>query len=221
MADERPVTDPKSLGRPVDEKADEPPPEETPVDDEAYEPMPERQPAADPRLLLRPVDEVAYDPTPRDGPVDNQTLLRRPADGERSVPMTEGGPAAGTKTVTRPMERSVDPETVPLMHEAPPPSELPELADGEVMPLIIIEHNSGVVIPKTTDGRMTVGTDVLLPQSPGMNNLEDQGVLSAPLSPNRVRQCHSQDMPAEGSIFDVSPDVPGFHMRPARVENSQ
>ena len=22
-------------------------------------------------------------------------------------------------------------------------------------------------------------------------------------------------MPAEGSIFDVSPDVPGFHMRPA------
>ena len=99
------------------------------------------------------------------------------------------------------------------MHEAPPPSELPEWADGEVMPLIIIEHNLGVVIPRTTDRRMPVGTDVLLPQSPGMNNPEDQGVLSAPLSPNRVRQGHSQDMPAEGSIFDVSPDVPGFHMR--------
>ena len=28
----------------------------------------------------------------------------------------------------------------------------------------------------------------------------------------------SQDMPAEGSIFDVSPDVPGFHMRPAGGE---
>ena len=207
MPDARPVTDPKSLGRPVDEKADEPPPEETPVDDEAYEPMPERRPASDPRLLLRPVDEVAYDPSPRDGPVDNQTLLRRPADGERSVPMTKGMPAAGTKTVIRPMERSVDPEAVPLMHEAP------EWADGEVMPLIIIEHNSGVVIPKTTDGWMMVGTDVLLPQSPGMNNPEDQGVQSAPLSPNRVRQGHSQDMPAEGSIFDVSPDVPGFHMR--------
>ena len=26
---------------------------------------------------------------------------------------------------------------------------------------------------------------------------------------------HSQDMPAEGSIFDVSPDIPGFSMRPA------
>ena len=176
--------------------------------------MPERQPAADPRLLIRPVDEVAYEPTPRDGPVDNQTLMRRPADGEKSVPMTEGGPAAGPKTVTRPKERSFDPEAVPLMHKAPPPSELPEWSDSEVMPLIIIEHNSGVVIPRTTDGRVPVGTDILLPQSPGMNNPEDQGVLSAPLSPNRVRKGHSQDMPAEGSIFDVSPDVPGFHMRP-------
>ena len=175
--------------------------------------MPERRPAADPRLLLSPVDEVANDPTPRDGPVDNQTLMRRPADGEKSVPMTEGGP---TKTVTRPKERLFDPEAVPLMHEAPPPSELPEWEDGEVVPLIIIEHNSGVVIPRMTDGRVPVGTDVLLPQSPGMNNPEDQSVLSAPLSPNRVRQGHSQDMPAEGSIFDVSPDVPGFHMRPAR-----
>ena len=39
--------------------------------------------------------------------------------------------------------------------------------------------------------------------------------MSAPLSPNRVRKGHSQDMPAEGSLFEVSPDVPGFHMRPA------
>ena len=216
MPEERPViADPKSLGRLVDEKADEPTPEETPVDDEAYKLMPERRPAADPRLLIRPVYGVAYEPTPRDGPVDNQTLMRRPADGEKSVPMTEGGPAAGTKMVTRPKERSFDPEAVLLMHEAPPPSELPEWADGEVMPLIIIEHNSGVVIPRTTDGRVPVSTDILLPQSPGMNNPEDQGVLSVPLSPNRVRQGHSQDMPAEGSIFDVSLDVPGFHMRPA------
>ena len=39
--------------------------------------------------------------------------------------------------------------------------------------------------------------------------------MSAPLSPNRVRKGHSQDMPAEGSLFEVSPDVPAFHMRPA------
>ena len=80
--------------------------------------------------------------TPRDGPVDNQTLLRRPADGGRSVPMTECGPAAGTNTVTGPMERSADPEAVLLMHKSPPPSELPEWEDGEVMPLIIMEDNS-------------------------------------------------------------------------------
>ena len=48
-----------------------------------------------------------------------------------------------------------------------------------------------------------------------MNSSGDQGVLSAPMSPNRVRKGHSQDMPAEGSLFDVSPDIPGFHMRPA------
>ena len=215
MPEERPVADPKSMGRPVDEKAEEPTPEETPVDDEAYEPMPERRLAADPRLVIRPVDVVAYEPTPRDRPVDNQTLMRRPADGEKSILMTDGGPAAGPKMITRPKEGSSDLETVPLPHKAPPPSEVPEWSDGEVMPLIIIEHNSGAVIPRTTDGRVPVGSDILLPQSLGMNNSEDQGVLSAPLSPNRVRKGHSQDMPAEGSLFDVSPDVPGFHMRPA------
>ena len=48
-----------------------------------------------------------------------------------------------------------------------------------------------------------------------MTGFEDQDTLSCPLSPNRVRQGHSQDMPAEGSIFDVSPYEPGFNMRPA------
>ena len=117
--------------------------------------------------------------------------------------------------IIRPKEGEVDPEAVPLLPKTPPPSEVPEWSDGEVMPLIIIENNAGVVVPKTTDGRVPVGSDILLPKSLEMNNSEDQGVLSAPMSPNRVRKGHSQDMPAEGSIFDVSPDIPGFHMRPA------
>ena len=50
------------------------------------------------------------------------------------------------------------------------------------MPLIIIENNSEVVIPKTTGGRVPVGSDILLPQSMEMTNLEDHGVLSAPMS---------------------------------------
>ena len=158
MPEERPVANPKLMGRPVDEKAEEPTSGETPVDDEAYEPMPESRPVADPRLVIRPVDVMAYEPTPRDVPVVNQTIMRRPADGEKSIPTTEGRPAAGPKTIIRPKEGEVDPEAVPLLHKAPPPSEVPEWSDGEVMPLIIIEHNSGVVIPKTTDGRVPVSS---------------------------------------------------------------
>ena len=56
MLEERPIADPKLMGRPVDETAEKPMPEETPVDDEAYEPMPEGRPVVDPRLLIRPVD---------------------------------------------------------------------------------------------------------------------------------------------------------------------
>ena len=188
MPEERPVANPKLMGRPVDEKVQEPTPGEMPVDDEAYEPMPESRPVADPRLVIRPVDVVAYEPTPLDVLVDNQTLMRRPADGEKSIPMTDGRQAAGPKTVIRPKEGSVDPEAVPLLHKAPPLSELPEWSDEEVMPLIIIEHNSGVVITRTTDGLLPVGSDILLPQSLEMNNSEDHGVLSAPMSPNRVRK---------------------------------
>ena len=194
MPEERPVANPTLMGRPVDEKVEEPTSGETPVDDEAYEPMPENRPVADPRLAIRPVNVMAH---------------------EKSIPTTDGRPDTGPNMIIRPKEGEVDPEAVPLLHKAPPPSEVPEWSDGEVMPLIIIENNSGVVIPKTTDGRVPVGSDILLPKSLEMNNSEDQGVLSAPISPNRVRKGHSQYMPAEGSIFDVSPDIPGFHMRPA------
>ena len=83
------------------------------------------------------------------------------------------------------------------------------------MPLIIIEHKPEEETPKMTDGRVPVSLDILVPQSLEMTNSEDQGVLSAPMSPNRVRKGHSQDMPAEGSIFDLSPDLPGYQMRPA------
>ena len=110
---------------------------------------------------------------------DNQTIMRQPADGEKSIPTTDGRPAAGPKMIIRPKEGEVDPETVPLLHKAPPPSEVPEWSDGEVMPLIIIENNSGVVIPKTTVGRVPVGSDILLPKSMEINNSEDQGVMSA------------------------------------------
>ena len=97
----------------------------------------------------------------------------------------------------------------------PPPADLPEWSDSEVMPLIIIENSLVVEKPRTTDRLLPVGSEILSPESPEVTSFEDQGALSAPLLPNRVRKGHSQDMPAEGSIFDVLPDVPGFNMRPA------
>ena len=44
---------------------------------------------------------------------------------------------------------------------------------------------------------------------------EDLGDSSVPLSPNRVQAGRSQEMPADGSQFGVSPDTPGFVMQPA------
>ena len=114
-----------------------------------------------------------------------------------------------------PKKRPVDPKNVPLIYFPPPPADLPEWSDSEVMPLISIENSSAGEKPRTTDGLLPVGSEILLPQSPEVTSFEDQESLSAPLSPNRGRKGHSQDMPAEGSIFDVSPDVPGFNMRPA------
>ena len=96
-----------------------------------------------------------------------------------------------------------------------PAAVLPEGPDIEVRPLIIIEHSLVEVKPMTTDGLLPIGSEMLLPGSPEVTVFEDQDALSCPLSPNRVREGHSQDMPAEGSIFDVSPDLPGFNMRPA------
>ena len=58
-------------------------------------------------------------------------------------------------------------------------------------------------------------SEVLLPRSPETVGFEDQDVSPAPLSPNRVKEGHSQDMPVEGNIFDVLPDLPGYSMQPA------
>ena len=106
------------------------------------------------------------------------------------------------------MEKPVETGTDSLM-DKPPEAELPAWSDTEIMPLIIIEK------PKTTDRLLPIGSEILLPRSPEMASFEDQDALSAPLSPYLVRKGHSQDMPAEGSIFDVSPGIPGFNMRPA------
>ena len=75
--------------------------------------------------------------------------------------------------------------------DKPLEAELPVGSDTEIMPLIIIEDSLVVEKPKTTDRLLPIGSEILLPRSPEMTSFEDP--VSAPLSPNRVREGHSQD----------------------------
>ena len=52
----------------------------------------------------------------------------------------------------------MDPKNVPLIYLPPPPADLPEWSDSEVMPLIIIENSSAVEKLRTTDGLLPVGS---------------------------------------------------------------
>ena len=83
------------------------------------------------------------------------------------------------------------------------------------MPLITLKNSPVVDKMNMTGCPLPNCSEVLLPRSPETVGFKDQDVSSAPLSPNRIKKGHSQDMPAEGSIFDVSPDLPGYSMRPA------
>ena len=58
------------------------------------------------------------------------------------------------------------------------------------------------------------------PGSPQTIAFEEMGDSSVPLSPNCVQAGRSQEIPADGSLFGVSPDTPGFVMRPAALLSS-
>ena len=208
----KPVDVPTLRERPVDEQMsrnrlnDVPPyeltPRETPVDDPTHKGRPVEDQVCELMTIERPVDVLVHEPTPRERPVDVPKLRGRPVDDQICIPIQKGRP--------------VEPKTVPVWCEPPPPADVPEWSESKVMPLIIIENSSVVNKPMMTDRLLPIGSDILLPQLPEVTSFEDQGSMSVPLSPNRVRKGHSQDMPAEESLFEVSPDVPGFHMRPAR-----
>ena len=147
--------------------------------------------------------------------------VRRLEEGDGTTRMTGGGPDTGPGTMSGTQRGEALSVHAPQLHLPPPPSEELDWSDGEAMPLIIIEISSVPPTPtKTIDG-LLVDSDDVLRLSSEMNSSGDPGILLAPLSPNRVRTGHSQDMPAEGSLFDVSPDIPGFHMRPAGASVQQ
>ena len=129
--------------------------------------------------------------------------------------MIGGGPDTGPVTISGRQGGEAFSVSTPLLHQPPLPSEVPDWSDGEAMPLIIFEKSSVPPTPTKTRSELLIHPDDVLCVSPTMNSSGDPGGLSAPLSPNRVRKGHSQDMPAEGSLFAVSPDTPGYSMRPA------
>ena len=215
VPEERPDGNQGPMGKLMDTRTQEPRSGATPGNDEAYEPMPRKGPIALLGSVIGPVKPMIYDVTSQDEGVDNQSNKSRPADDETSVPMPDGRSDSGPKTLLSPKEGEAETEAVSLLREVPPPSEVPDWSEGEAMPLIIIDNSSEMPVPTKTNEGLLTESDNLLPKSHEMNSSGDQGVLSAPMSPNRVRKGHSQDMPAEGSLFDVSPDIPGFHMRPA------
>ena len=203
------------MGKPISTRTQKPRSEATPDNDETSEPMPRKGPIAISGSVIGPVKPMRYDVTPRDEGDDNQSNKSRPADDESALPTPDGRPDTGLKTLLSPKGGEDETEAVLLPREAPPPSEVPDWSEGEAMPLIIIENSSEMPVPTKTNEGLLTEPDLPLSKYQEMNSSGDQGVLSAPMSPNRVRKGHSQDMPAEGSLFDVSPDIPGFHMRPA------
>ena len=160
-----------------------------------------------------PVGSIVFS-SDEDLPLSPGQEDRRKVRKHNTRPLSQSGLIDGPATEPTPVERPVKTKTDSLM-DKPPEAELPAWSDTEIMPLIIIENSLVVEKPKTTDGLLPIGSEILLPRSPEMASFEDLDPISAPLSPNRVREGLSQDMPAEGSIFDVSPGLPGFNMRPA------
>ena len=90
--------------------------------------------------------------------------------------------------------------------------ETPEWSDSDSEPLIKLKDTSVVEMARLLSPKLS---EQLTPRSPAAIVFDNQGDSSSPLSPNRVQTGRSQDMPTKRSIFDVSPDLPGFVMRPA------
>ena len=131
-------------------------------------------------------------------------------DDRRKVCKRNNRPLCRSDLMDRPanepakVETSVEMGNDSLMNKQPV-DELPEWSDSELMPLVYLKDASVLDMMDMTGCPLPMCSEVLSPRSP------------ATMSPNRVREGHSEDMPVEGNIFDVSPDLPGFNMRPAGV----
>ena len=173
-----------------------------PADDELRTARSDRQPGKDTASTGISADRQVPSIT-EDGQTQEEALgrSRRLMGDDIRTRMIGGGPDTGPGTISGPQGGEAISVSTPLLHQPPLPSEVPDWSDGEAMPLIIIENSSLPPTPTKTMSELLIHPDDVLRVSPTMNSSGDPGGLSAPLSPNRVRKGHSQDMPAEGSLF--------------------
>ena len=100
----------------------------------------------------------------------------------------------------------------------------PEIRTSDISPGVVAADLTTIVraaeVPpvgrmETVQPEMPTDSVPMSPDSPQTVAFNDMAGLSVPMSPNRVREENSQDVPDEGTVFEVSPDTSGFCMRPS------
>ena len=107
-----------------------------------------------------PVGSIVFS-SDEDVPLSPGQEDRRKVRKRDPRPVSQPGPTDGPASEPTPMERAVETKTDSLI-DKPPAAELPDWSDIEVIPLIIIENSSVVEQPKTTDGLLPIGSEMLL-----------------------------------------------------------
>ena len=92
-------------------------------------------------------------------------------------------------------------------------NDAPGLSASDPSPVVGVVDIPAVGRVETIQLSLPPRSGQLSPGSPRMVAFEDLGDSSVPLSPNRVQAGRSQEVPEDGSLFNVSPVSPGFLMR--------
>ena len=154
-------------------------------------PMPTQPPAVITLPAMSPATATSRDVDVRPGPWTDRTVPRL---GPAATSVGEGVPTV----VLSFTPRSVPTISVPM---------------GSDVPAVPLSVPLGCPTPSSS---LTSSGQSATPSSQTLA-WGDAGDSSAPLSPNRVQAGRSQDVLEEGSLFHVSPVLPGFLTRPSRT----
>ena len=102
--------------------------------------------------------------------------------------------------------------TVALPPEGRTSKITPGVGAADLMPVVRAADMPPVGHMETVQPVMPPDSVPMSPDSPQTVAFQDMSVSSAPMSPKRVRDENSQDVPDEGTVFEVSPDTSGFLM---------